>query len=72
MDYMKNAVSHPVDGGRLSFIRCDKDGRELSPEALAQMNFTNATIERLVTETAGRLAQEASPNGEFSEGIITG
>ncbi len=71
MDYMKNAEIVNVDGGQLHFIRCDKDGRELSPEALAGMNFTNATIDRLVTETAGRLGADISFDGSFTDGIVT-
>ena len=71
MDYMKNAEKRYVDGRELSFIRCDKDGNEIPPEKLAEMNFTNTTIQKLVTETAGRLGIEQDGAGGFEGGFTT-
>jgi hypothetical protein len=72
MDYMKNAKPGEADAGTLRFIRCDKDGRELSQKELEAMNFSNSTIDALVTETAQRLGAEPGPDGGFSDGITTG
>lgn len=69
MDYLKNAQSQMIDGRQLNFIRCDRDGNELSPEALAQMNFTNSTIDRIVTETAGKLGAPLGSDGSYSDGF---
>ncbi|MDR0952493.1 MAG: hypothetical protein LBM18_06170 [Oscillospiraceae bacterium] len=72
MDYLKDATSIYVDGAKLSFIRCDAEGNELSPEALAARGFTNSTIDSLVTQTAGRLGLFSEDDGSFSDGFITG
>lgn len=71
MDYMKNAEKQKVDGAQLSFIRCDKDGNVLSLEALAGMNFTNSTIDRIVTQTAGRLGSFPEADGSFTDGFTS-
>lgn len=60
-----------VDGHPLRFIRCDKDGNEIPPEKLVEMNFTNTTIQRIVTETASRLSNEAPAPGPFEAGVTT-
>lgn len=60
-----------VDGQPLRFIRCDKDGNEIPPEKLSEMNFTNATIQKIVTETAGRLSNEAPTPNPFEAGFTT-
>ena len=72
MDYMKNALSRTIGSGELLFIRCDKDGDELSEAELSRLNFTNSTIERVVGGAAERIAPifEAS-DGIYSDGIIT-
>lgn len=67
-----NDSGSPAAQTPLRFIRCDRDGNEIPPEALARMNFTNSTIERLVTEAAGRLGYSEGGDGSFSEGIFTG
>lgn len=71
MDNMKNQLPVPLSGTQLRFIRCDRDGNEIPPETLAGMNFTNSTIDRLVTETAGRLGAVTGGDGIFSDGIVT-
>lgn len=71
MDYMRNAEKRYVDGRELCFIRCDKDGNEISPERLSELNFTNTTIQKLVTETAGRLKGDSEENGGFTVGFTS-
>lgn len=72
MDYMKNAVRRTIGSGELLFIRCDKDGNELTEAELSRLNFTNSTIERVVGAAAERIApfSEAS-DSIYSDGIIT-
>ena len=72
MDYLKNAKTQTIEGVQLHFIRCDSEGNEFSAEELAQMSFTNAVIERVVRETAGRIGGERSPDGGFFEGFVSG
>ncbi|MEG1108553.1 MAG: hypothetical protein RSD32_05615 [Oscillospiraceae bacterium] len=63
MDYMKNAKRKTIDGAELCFIRCDKNGNEIPEAALRGMNFTNATVERIVSEVASRVAGSAEGEG---------
>ena len=72
MDYLKNAKTQIIEGEHLHFIRCDSEGNELSAEALAQRSFTNAVIERVVRETAGRIGGERSSDGGFTDGFVSG
>ncbi len=71
MDYLKNAKKIMVDGRQLSFIRCDRDGNEIPPERLAEMNFTNSTIDELVTGTAMRIGMETDSGGEYTQGFTS-
>ena len=71
VDYLKNAKTIISEGRALSFIRCDKDGNEIPPEHLAQMNFSNATIAELVTGTAMRIGMNADEDGAYSQGFTT-
>jgi len=72
MDYLKHAKRKTLGSGELTFIRCDKDGNVIPEEMLTGMSITNSTIERIVTDVAGRISADTS-DGEsyFSEGIIT-
>lgn len=69
MDYLKNAEKRIIDGRMLSFIRCDKDGNEIPADKLREINFTNPTIDKLVTETAVRMGVEVDENGIFGVGV---
>ena len=72
MDYLKHAKRRTVGSEELVFIRCDKDGNVIPAEMLSNLNITNSTIERIVTDVAGRISA-GSAEGEpyFSEGIIS-
>lgn len=67
MDYMKHAKRETIGGEELIFVRCDKEGNVIPEERIRELNYTNSTIEKIVTEVAGRI------NGgpDFSEGITT-
>jgi hypothetical protein len=72
MDYMKNAVRRTIGSGELLFIRCDKDGNELSETELSRLNFSNSTIERVVGAAAERISPVFEPSeGIYSDGIVT-
>lgn len=72
MDYLKHAKRRTVGGDELVFIRCDKDGNVIPEEMLVNFNITNSTIERIVSDVAGRIsAGSANGGSSFSEGIIT-
>lgn len=72
MDYMNNSERHIIDGHQISFIRCDRLGNEIPSEKLREMNFTNSTIDRIVTDVAERISAEApTPEGAFTTGFMT-
>jgi len=72
MDYLKHAKRKTIGGEELIFIRCDKDGNVIPEETLRNLSITNSTIERIVSEVAGRISGgTVSEDGVFSEGIIT-
>ncbi|MEG0778642.1 MAG: hypothetical protein RR147_02595 [Oscillospiraceae bacterium] len=73
MDYMKNAKRRTFGSEELVFIRCDRDGNIIPEEKLPNLKITNSTIERIVTEVAGRISADSalSAEGIFSEGIAT-
>lgn len=72
MDYLKNAERHVVDGRQISFIRCDKFGNEIPTEKLKAMNFTNSTIDKIVTDVAERISAEApTADGIYTAGFLT-
>ncbi|MDR1132071.1 MAG: hypothetical protein LBL15_06610 [Oscillospiraceae bacterium] len=70
MDYTKNGKRQTVDGRELTFIRCDRAGNVIPEESLCGLGISNPTIERIVSDVAGRIT--AGPDGEISEGLITG
>lgn len=72
MDYMKHAKRKTIGRDELVFIRCDKDGNIIPEDTLRNLGITNSTIERIVSDVAGRISP-SSANGDlmFSEGIIT-
>lgn len=72
MDYPKNAERRIIDGREISFIRCDKFGNEIPAEILKKMNFSNTTIDRIVSDVAERMAGDG-PVAEnfFNDGITT-
>lgn len=72
MDYLKNAERRIINGQEISFIRCDKFGNEIPTEILKKMNFSNSTIDRIVSDVAERMA-DGSPVAEnfFNDGITT-
>ena len=53
--------------GELRFLRCDKDGNEIPMDVLRNLNYTNSTIDKIVSETAGRI----EGGREFSQGLST-
>lgn len=69
MDYLKHAKRKTLGSEELIFIRCDKYGNLIPEEKLNELNITNSTIERIVTDVAGRISSD--DEGYFSEGIIT-
>lgn len=69
MDYLKHGKRQTIGGEELVFIRCDKDGNIIPEETLRNLSITNSTIERIVSDVAGRLS--SGSDGMFSEGIIT-
>ncbi len=70
MDERNNGRRRTIDGRELIFLRCDREGNELSEARLRGLGVTNPTIERIVGDVAGRL--EACPEGYFETGMITG
>lgn len=68
MDYLKNAERHIIDGREISFIRCDRFGNEIPAERLREMNFSNSTIDRIVTDVAQRISAETP----VTEDVYTG
>jgi hypothetical protein len=73
MDYLKHAKRKTLGREELIFIRCDKDGNVIPEEMLNNLSITNSTIERIVTDVAGRISADGeSEAGYYSEGIITG
>lgn len=72
MDYLKHTKRNTISRDDLIFIRCDKDGNIIPEDSLKNLGITNSTIERIVSDVAGRLSS-GSADGEvmFSEGIIT-
>lgn len=71
MDYLKNGKRKTVDGRELTFIRCDRDGNVIPDETFKSLGITNPTIERIVSDVAGRISM-TDEGGTFSDGIITG
>ncbi len=72
MDYMKNAARKTIGSSELVFVRCDKNGNEISDEILRQLNFSNSTIDHLVTQTAERITMDSQEDdGSFAEGLST-
>lgn len=72
MDYLKHAKRKTLGREELIFIRCDKNGNVIPEETLNSMSITNSTIERIVTDVAGRISADGTDGGNyFSEGIIT-
>ena len=72
MDYLKHAKRKTLGREELIFIRCDKDGNVIPEETLNSMSITNSTIERIVTDVAGRISADGKDGGSyFSEGIIS-
>ena len=72
MDYLKRAKRRTVGSDELVFIRCDKGGNVIPEEMLSNFSITNSTIERIVTDVAGRISS-GNADGEpyFSKGIIS-
>lgn len=72
MDYTKNALRRTIGTQELLFIRCDKEGNELSERELSALNFSNSTIERVVGAAAERISFVSEPSDSiYSDGIIT-
>ena len=67
MDYLRNAERRIIDGHEISFVRCDKFGNEIPAEKLKEMSFSNSTIDRIVSDVAGRVAND----GIFTQDIST-
>ena len=72
MDHLKNGKRKTVDGRELTFIRCDRDGNEISEGVLRGLGITNATIERIVSDVAVRLSAGSEDGYTFEDSIITG
>lgn len=72
MDYLKHAKRKTIGREELIFIRCDKDGNIIPEENLRNLGITNSTIERIVSDVAGRITSgPINGDGVYSEGIIT-
>ncbi|NCC67136.1 MAG: hypothetical protein EOM14_02910 [Clostridia bacterium] len=71
MDYLKNAEKQIIGGREISFVRCDRFGNVLSKEQLAQIEFSNEVIDRVVSEVSGRISAE-TVSDLYSQGITTG
>lgn len=67
MDYLGNGKRKTVDGRELSFIRCDRNGDIIPEENLRALGISNPTIERIVSDVAGRIT--INDDGSFSGGI---
>jgi len=72
MDYLKNGRRKTVDGRELTFIRCDRDGNEIPETVLRGLAITNPTIERIVSDVAGRLNMVSEDGYTFEDSIISG
>ena len=72
MDYLKNAERHIIDGREICFVRCDRLGNEIPAEKLREMNFSNSTIDRIVTDVAERISSETpAADGVYTGGFLT-
>ena len=72
MDYMKNVSRRTIGTQELLFIRCDKEGNELSERELASLNFSNSTIDRVVGAAAERISLVSEPSDDiYSDGIMS-
>ena len=58
MDYFNHGESRTIDGRELRFIRCDREGNDLSAAQLRGLDIVNDTIESIVSEASGRLRLE--------------
>ena len=55
MEHYNNAEEKIIDGQRLRFIRCDKNGNVLSDEELSALDIINPTIKSIVSEVSARI-----------------
>lgn len=69
MDYLKDAHKQKINGREISFVRCDSMGNILSDEQLAQIQFSNEVIDRVVGEVAGRLSAETT-EGLYTQSVV--
>lgn len=70
MDYLKDAQKQIIGGREISFVRCDAMGNILSAEQLAQLQFSNEVIDRVVSEVSGRISDETA-GSLYAQGIVT-
>ncbi len=56
MEHYNNTEEKIIDGQRLRFIRCDKNGNVLSDEELSALDIINPTIKSIVSEVSARIS----------------